>query len=100
MARKAWALTERNKNKDGYDVVWLLKAYGPENVARRFREVGLPESDFGRQAIAHLAECFRTHEHTGPVGWVTESQFSGQERVRELRDAAGTVQEFVRQVRG
>lgn len=72
---KAWGLTERGKTKDGYDVVWILKAYRPEVAARCFREVGILEleTEFGAWAIANLSECFQTHEHTSPVGWVIES---------------------------
>jgi hypothetical protein len=99
VALKAWALTERNKTKDGYDVVWILKAYGADTIAERFRAAGLHETDFGTTAIANLESCFQTHEHTGPVGWVTESQFDGEERTREQRDAAGIVGEFVALVR-
>ena len=35
LALKAWALTNRSKAKDGYDVVWLLKALGPQIIAAR-----------------------------------------------------------------
>jgi hypothetical protein len=100
VALKSWALTERNKTKDGYDVVWILKAYGPNAVAQRFLDVGLLETYFGLQAITRLAECFQTHEHTGPMGWVTESQFEGEDRAREQREAVGVVQEFIRLVQG
>lgn len=96
IALKAWALKERNKTKDGYDVVWMLKAYGPEAMSARFRAIGLHETDFGIQALASLKECFQTHEHTGPVGWAVESQFTGDERSREMREAAGVVQDFLR----
>lgn len=98
LALKAWALNDRNKTKDGYDVVWILKAYGPEAIASRFQAIGLPETDFGNQALTYLAECFHSHEHTGPIGWVVESQFSGEERSLEMREAAGVVQEFLRLV--
>jgi len=100
VALKAWALKDRNKNKDGYDVVWILKAYSPEVVAARFRTACLHETDFGEKALTILQECFLTHEHTGPTGWVVESLFEGDERIREMREAAGIVQEFVRLVRG
>jgi hypothetical protein len=96
VALKAWALNDRNKTKDGYDVVWILKAYGPEAIASRFREIGLQDTDFGRQALTFLAEHFRTYENTGPVGWAIESQFQGDERIREMREATGIVQEFLR----
>lgn len=99
LALKAWALKERNKTKDGYDVVWVLKAYGAEALATRFRATGLLETDFGRRALVLLAEAFKTHEHTGPAGWVIESQFDGDTRVRERREASGVVQEFVQFVK-
>jgi hypothetical protein len=96
VALKAWALKDRNKTKDGYDVVWILKAYGPEDIAAQFQAAALHATDFGSQALTFLAETFQTHEHTGPIGWVTESQFQGDERTLEQREAAAIVQEFVR----
>ena len=99
VALKAWALNDRNMTKDGYDVVWILKAYGPAAVASRFRAAGLHGTDFGQRAVTYLLEGFQTYEHTGPVGWAAESQFEGDERVREMREAAGIVQEFIKLVR-
>ena len=96
---KAWALKDRNKSKDGYDVVWTLKAYGVEVVAARFREATLCETEFGMQALHSLSEAFQTHEHVGSVGWVLESGFELAEAALEAREAAGIVQEFVRLVR-
>jgi len=100
IALKAWALKDRNKTKDGYDVVWILKAYGAETLATRFRTAGLQDTAFGLRALKLLNESFGSYEHTGSVGWVTESGFQGEEGVREAREAAGIVQEFVRLVGG
>lgn len=99
IALKAWALKERTKGKDGYDVVWLLAAYGPDVLARRFVDKGLYATGFGYAALDHLEANFRTHEHTGPVGWVSESGFEGEDGARQARQAAGLVAEFVRLVR-
>jgi hypothetical protein len=99
IALKAWALKDRIKTKDGYDAVWILKAYGPEAVALRYKEAGLPDTDFGSRALEILSECFESHEHTGPVGWVKESNFENDEGAREAREAAAIVKEFVRLVR-
>jgi hypothetical protein len=96
---KAWALHERVKAKDGYDVVWLLKAYGAEALAVRFVTKGLHETDFGKQAVSFLEEHFASTEHTGPKGWVDSSEFTGEERAREVREAVGIVNDFVSHIR-
>ena len=100
IALKAWALHERNKSKDGYDVVWLLKAFGAEALADRFCKAHLHETDFGKQALVFLEEHFATLTHTGPIGWAVESQFTKEEQARELREAVGIVEDFVHRVRG
>jgi hypothetical protein len=97
---KAWALKERNKSKDGYDVVWILKALGAKTVAAKFRAAQLHETEFGHKALSLLSDSFQTYEHTGSAGWVIESGFEADERVREAREAAEIVKEFVRLARG
>ena len=99
LALKAWALTERNKAKDGYDVVWMLKALGPDAIAARFRESGIGNSSFGVEALSKLESCFSTYQHTGPQGWITESAFDSTDSARQARDAVGIVREFVRLAR-
>lgn len=99
MVLKAWALQERTKSKDGYDVVWLLKAFGADAVASRFHAAQLHETDFGRQDLTFLETHFSSPEHTGPRGWAGESQFLGEERAREVREAAGIVRDFIHQVK-
>jgi len=98
LALKAWAMTERNKTKDGYDVVWMLKARGPAAIAERFCEAELSQTEFGKGAITRLEECFSTPAHTGAVAWVKESNFEPEEAAREARDAVGLVQEFIANV--
>jgi hypothetical protein len=80
-------------------VVWTLKALGPETLAARFREAGLHQTDFGQQALQRLENCFSTPTHTGPIGWVKESNFESSEAARESRDAVGIVNEFIQIVR-
>jgi len=96
---KAWALNDRTKSKDGYDVVWLLRAFTPKALAARFKELELLNCEFGAKALMFLEDNFKSHEHTGPRGWVIESQFEGDDAVREARQAAGVVEEFLRIVR-
>ncbi len=99
LALKAWALTDRNKTKDGYDVIWMLKALGLEGIAARFRAARLHQTEFGIQALARLESSFASPDHTGPVGWITESGFETQDAARERRDAVGLVREFIMGVR-
>jgi hypothetical protein len=96
---KAWALNDRTKTKDGYDVVWLLRAHGTETLAERFKELQLIDTDFGARALEFLEDNFMTHEHSGPMGWVKESQFAGEDAAFEARQAAGVVGEFLQLVR-
>lgn len=99
LALKAWALTQRQGTRkgeqDAYDVVWMLRALGPQTLAARFRGARLHELPFGTGALMHLSQCFESHRQAGPAGWVAESGFEGEEAAREARDAAGLVQEFV-----
>lgn len=99
LALKAWALSDRNKTKDGYDVIWILKALGPGAIAARFRDAGLHQTEFGTQAIAKLEDCFSSPDHTGPIGWITEAGFETDKAARERRDAVGLVREFIASVR-
>lgn len=78
----------------------MLKAQGAEAIAARFRAAGLAQTDFGSAALAHLQSCFASSDHTGPIVWVRESGFAGDEAAREARDAAGLVGEFIALARG
>ncbi|MBS1701763.1 MAG: hypothetical protein JST12_08880 [Armatimonadetes bacterium] len=96
---KAWALEQRTKEKDGYDVVWMLNAYGPEKLADHFKKCGLAETDFGKQALDFLQKTFESEDHTGPIGWVIESEFEGDDVPLQKRRAVGLVQEFLTKAR-
>lgn len=100
MLLKGWALAHRTKIKDGYDVVWCLKALGPDRIAIQFREAGFHDHHVGIKALEFLESSFQTPEHTGPKGWAISSGFQGEEREREKRDAVGIVREFTRLCRG
>lgn len=99
MVLKAWALKERTKLKDGYDVVWLLKALGPDVLARKYLGAELDQSETGARALGFLEESFSSIEHTGPVGWVAESGFVGEAAVLQKREAVGLVNEFCKKCR-
>lgn len=96
MLLKGWALHERSKDKDGYDVVWVLRALGAEKVAAKFNEAGLHQHNAGILALEFLSSAFESSAHTGPNGWVATSGFVLDEREREKREAVGIVAEFCR----
>ena len=93
---KAWDLRERAKQKDGYDVVWLLRALGADALASRFSAARLGQTKAGARALEFLTEAFKSPDSTGPRGWVATAGFEDDEREREKRDAVGIVGEFCR----
>jgi hypothetical protein len=95
---KAWALQERTKDKDGYDVIWLLKALGPDLLASRYFERGLQKHDAGIRALEYLHEAFNTPKNSGPAGWVLTSGFEGDDAEREKREAHALVNAFLDRV--
>lgn len=99
LALKAFALDERDKPKDSYDVVWTLSAFGEgprsavDAVARSpvITRLEIPA------AIARLREHFRAPGHRGPAQYANFESASGDEDERERlrRFAHGTMREFL-----
>lgn len=65
---KAFALDQREKDKDGYDLVWLLSAYGhgPVDAARAARESPVAREPVVERAIYLLRHRFSTPDARGP----------------------------------
>lgn len=65
---KAFALDERDKDKDAYDIVWLLSAFGegPDDAARIALASPVAGEPVVQKAIARLREHFGTHDSRGP----------------------------------
>lgn len=86
---------DRGKDKDKYDLLYMVRNYGegPSTVAERFRrllEAGHPEAQEAREI---LSEYFEDPRSIGPVA---VSRFVYGERVGELEaDAAAFVGEFL-----
>ncbi|HXS95259.1 MAG TPA: hypothetical protein VN736_11690 [Candidatus Limnocylindrales bacterium] len=96
---KAFAMNDRDKAKDSYDLVWTLTAYGdgPRSVAdtaARSPAINHPE-------IPHAMRCLREHyqstKHRGPSQYALFelTQENEDERERLRRFAYGSVQEFL-----
>jgi hypothetical protein len=96
---KAFALDEREKDKDGYDIVWLLSAYGdtPADAARAARHSPVMDHPMVTRAIRRLREHFSTRDARGAELYA--EAFPGADLVRRAtlrRHAYATVQSFLR----
>lgn len=97
---KSLALQERDKDKDAYDIVWTLSAYGggPANVAEAARRSPIVDRAEVGEAIELLRSNFRTHEHAGPSRYARfELGDSGDSDTRDRlrRFAHGAVVAFL-----
>jgi hypothetical protein len=95
---KAFAIDERDKAKDSYDVVWTLNAYkqGPRSAVEDIAKspvIGHPDVP---AAITHLRNHFRTAENRGPSQYAIFelNDDNDDERARLRRFANGTLAEF------
>jgi hypothetical protein len=97
---KSLALQERDKDKDAYDIVWTLSAYGggPSSVAEAARRSPIVDRADVAEAIELLRSNFRTHEHAGPSRYARfELGDSGDSDTRDRlrRFAHGAVVAFL-----
>jgi hypothetical protein len=96
---KAYAIEQRDKEKDSYDVVWTLNAFeqGPKSavdVMAKSPVIGRPEVSV---AIGNLRKNFQSIEHRGPSQYAKfeRSDNTDEERLRLRRYAFGTLSEFL-----
>lgn len=97
---KAFALQEREKDKDAYDVIWLLRSHqgGPRGAAQAAALSPIVDSPEVAAAIEVLRSVFRTHEHSGPsqyARFLADDINDLDDRVRLQRLAHGTMNEFL-----
>lgn len=97
---KSFALDERDKDKDSYDLVWCITAYqdGPGSAADACARSGAAKSEAMTEAIEMLRKNFRSIDHSGPARYALfESAGAAGEQVMRLRRYAfGAVNEFLR----
>jgi hypothetical protein len=96
---KAFAVDERDKAKDSYDIVWILNAYkdGPRAAVDDIaKSPAISHADVP-VALNHLRRHFRTPEHRGPSQYAIFELINEDEdeRARLRRFAYGTVAEFL-----
>ncbi|WP_434478566.1 nucleotidyl transferase AbiEii/AbiGii toxin family protein [Gemmatimonas sp.] len=98
---KSFAVHGRLKNKDSFDLVWVLTHYadGPVAAARDARAMRSAHHEDVGEAMRLLKAEFETVDHTGCVryaNFVHGSESAGTERyVRACRDAHGAVNAFL-----
>jgi len=101
---KAFAIDERDKTKDSYDVVWILSAYkdGPQSAVEDIAKSPVLGHPDVAAAMQRLRTHFQTPEHRGPSQYANFEVTPGteDERTRLRRYAHGTMAEFFRQWEG
>ena len=96
---KAFAVNDRDKAKDSYDLVWTLNAYGdgPRSAAEAAANSPVIADPNVPAAIACMREHFQTPGHRGPSQYAIFelTNKDDEERQRLRRFAHGTVREFL-----
>jgi hypothetical protein len=97
---KAFAIDERDKTKDSYDVVWILSAYkdGPRSAVEDIAKSPVLGHPDVAAAMERLRSHFQTPEHRGPSQYANFELTVGDEdeRSRLRRYAHGAMAEFFR----
>jgi hypothetical protein len=99
LVAKTGALTERDKPKDAYDIVWLLEAWpgGPRQAAHAVRNSPAHQRSDTQRTLARLAREFADPTRVGPRSYarfMAVSETSPDDIARMERQAAGAVRTF------
>lgn len=84
---KAFALEERNKEKDAYDIAFVLQHYEPslEVLAENLKPI--VSDGLGADAIQILRDKFKTLDSVGPVNAAAVAEENGGSREQERQAA-------------
>ncbi|MFN7890772.1 MAG: hypothetical protein ACK5OC_10820, partial [Pirellula sp.] len=84
---KAIAMDERTKDKDAYDIAFVLKHYKPSlaDLAKKVR--GVSQAGIGKEALELLRAKFRTFDSVGPV-WAGRAASTAVENAVQIQRAA------------
>jgi hypothetical protein len=96
---KAFAINDRDKAKDSYDLVWVLTAYGdgPRSVADAAANSPIIKNTEIPAAISCLRDHFQSVKHRGPSQYARFELGADDEEDRERlrRFAHGSIQAFL-----
>jgi hypothetical protein len=97
---KAFAIEERDKPKDSYDVIWTLNAYknGPQSVIEEITKSPILDHGDVAVAVGYFRKNFASIDHSGPAQYARFEQSGGSEEERAVlrRYAHGTMTEFLK----
>jgi hypothetical protein len=95
---KSFAIEERDKDKDSYDIVWILNAFagGSEAAVAAMAKSPVINRDEVKEAIRYLHKNFQSIDHRGPAQYARfeASEGTDDERIALRRYAHGTLQDF------
>ena len=84
---KAFALDERNKAKDAYDIVFVLQHYEPSIEALAENLKSIVQDGLGKDALQILRVKFKTLDSVGPVNAASVAEENGADRKQEQQAA-------------
>lgn len=91
---KAFALAERAKEKDAYDIAFVIHHYDPSLATLAACLAPMIGGGLGSEAYGILAEKFATYESVGPVWAARVAEENGLDRERAQRAAFEDAQEL------
>ncbi|MGD0941519.1 MAG: hypothetical protein ABR905_17615 [Terracidiphilus sp.] len=96
---KAFAIEQRDKDKDSYDLVWTLNAFsgGPLSAVEAMAVSPVLNHPEIPIAVGYLRKNFQTVEHRGPAQYARFERSNGteDERTSLRRFAQGTIAQFL-----
>ncbi|MFT5323453.1 MAG: hypothetical protein ACI8P0_001302 [Planctomycetaceae bacterium] len=95
---KAFALDERVKAKDAYDVAFVLSNYQPTLAALAERVAPLATTGLGAEAFTILCDKFAALDAVGPQSAANVAAENGQDRGQALQAAFQDAQELFSEV--
>ena len=95
---KAIAMDERTKDKDAYDIAFVLKHYQPSiaDLAKKVR--GVSQAGIGKEALELLRTKFRTFDSVGPVWAGRAASTAGGNAIQFQRAAYEDAAELFRRL--
>jgi hypothetical protein len=99
LAAKADALRRRNKNKDAYDIVWLVESWngGQVALAREIKGTRIASDDEFISALRILTEEFSSIDSAGAIKYSRFMADDSPSRDRLARRAVGALEALLRE---